>query len=151
MGHDQHLHGINVRLRDYLYRRIVVITLNHRLTQFNCNFMSNEEEPLDPAVEAVRVKMVRLLAISGGIMMLGLMAVLLSIVYKVTRDVDPKASVETIARQADLDIPRGARVMQANRDGKSLVLTLRLPDNSTQILVYNLAGVLQSTYSVREE
>ena len=113
--------------------------------------MSNEEEPLDPAVEAVRVKMVRLLAISGGIMMLGLMAVLLSIVYKVTRDVDPKASVETIARQADLDIPRGARVMQANRDGKSLVLTLRLPDNSTQILVYNLAGVLQSTYSVREE
>ena len=69
--------------------------------------MSDEEEPLDPAVEAVRVKMVRLLAVSGGIMMLGLMAVLLAIVYKVNQDVEPKAAAKVTPNEATLAIPAG--------------------------------------------
>ena len=43
-----------------------------------------DEKPLDPAMENVRKKMVRLLAISLGVMMVGLMAVLGAIVYKIS-------------------------------------------------------------------
>jgi hypothetical protein len=45
-----------------------------------------EEKPLDPDMEKVRRKMVRLLAVSIGIMFIGLMAVLGAIVYKFTQD-----------------------------------------------------------------
>lgn len=48
-----------------------------------------EEKPLDPAMENVRRKMVRLQLVSGGIMMVMFMAVLAAIVYKVTQP-DPK-------------------------------------------------------------
>jgi hypothetical protein len=44
-----------------------------------------EEKPLDPDMEKVRRKMVRLLAVSIGIMFIGLMAVLGAIVYKFTQ------------------------------------------------------------------
>jgi len=44
---------------------------------------TDEEQPLDPAMERVRRKMVRLMVISIGIMMVGLMAVLGAIVYKI--------------------------------------------------------------------
>ena len=43
----------------------------------------DEEKPLDPAVERVRRRMLRLMVISIGIMMTGLMAVLGAIVYKI--------------------------------------------------------------------
>ena len=42
--------------------------------------------PLDPAAERLRRKLVRLLFVSGGIMMLGLIAVFAAIVYKVGQD-----------------------------------------------------------------
>src|SRR5690606_39955979 len=41
-----------------------------------------DEKPLDPAVERVRRKMMRLMLVSIGIMMVGLMAVVGAIVYK---------------------------------------------------------------------
>jgi hypothetical protein len=44
-----------------------------------------EEKPLDPEMEKVRRKMVRLLAVSIGIMFIGLMTVLGAIVYKFTQ------------------------------------------------------------------
>ena len=46
-----------------------------------------EEKPLDPVMENVRRKMVRLQLISGGIMLVMFMAVLAAIVYKLTADV----------------------------------------------------------------
>ncbi|MGI9350200.1 MAG: hypothetical protein ACR2O3_01445 [Rhizobiaceae bacterium] len=41
-----------------------------------------EEQPLDPVMERVRKKMIRLMIISTGIMMIGLLAVLFAIIYK---------------------------------------------------------------------
>ncbi len=54
-----------------------------------------EEQPLDPAMERVRRKMIRLLAVSIGIMVIGLMAVLAAIVYKINQ---PVSEVATAAR-----------------------------------------------------
>ena len=50
-----------------------------------------DEKPLDPEMEKVRRKMVRLLAVSIGIMFIGLMTVLGAIVYKFTSSDDPAA------------------------------------------------------------
>jgi hypothetical protein len=60
-----------------------------------------EEKPLDPAMESVRRKMVRLQLVSGGIMLVMFMAVLGAIVYKVTRtDGKPESRVS-----AGLEVP----------------------------------------------
>jgi hypothetical protein len=48
-----------------------------------------DEKPLDPVMENVRRKMIRLQLVSAGVMLVMLMAVLGAIVYKVTR---PSAS-----------------------------------------------------------
>ena len=57
--------------------------------------LDGEEQPLDPAMERVRRKMIRLLAVSIGIMVIGLMAVLAAIVYKINQ---PVQEVATAAR-----------------------------------------------------
>ncbi len=110
-----------------------------------------EEEPLDPAVEAIRVKMVRLLAISGGIMMFGLMAVLISIVYKVTQDDVPKAKPVAVDTVNELVIPTGARIVQSSQADGRLMLTLELPDGSTRVQLHDLKGGLISSYTIREQ
>jgi hypothetical protein len=52
-----------------------------------------EDKPLDPVMENVRRKMMRLQLVSGGIMLLMFMAVLAAIVYKInTRDGKPQAA-----------------------------------------------------------
>ena len=45
---------------------------------------TDDDAPLDPAAERLRRKLVRLLLVSGGIMMLGLIAVFAAIVYKLS-------------------------------------------------------------------
>jgi hypothetical protein len=52
-----------------------------------------DEKPLDPAMENVRRKMVRLQLVSAGIMGVMLMAVLAAVVYKVTQTPGKPASV----------------------------------------------------------
>ncbi|MCJ8310361.1 MAG: fimbrial protein [Rhizobiaceae bacterium] len=114
--------------------------------------MSNqEEEPLDPAVEAIRVKMVRLLAISGGIMMLGLMAVLISIVYKVTQDSSPPPKAAVASTNNEIVIPAGAEVVATSQSGGRITLTLRLQDGATAIQVHDASGALIASYAVREQ
>jgi hypothetical protein len=111
----------------------------------------HEDEPLDPAVEAIRVKMVRLLAISGGVLMLGLMAVLISIVYKVNQDDVEKNPAPVAKTDVVLSIPTGAEIVQASQSDGRLTLTLRLSDDSTRIQLHDLGGTLVTSYTVREE
>ena len=49
-----------------------------------------DEKPLDPEVEKVRRKMVRLLAVSIGIMIVGVMAVLAAVVYRISQGDEPE-------------------------------------------------------------
>lgn len=66
-----------------------------------------EDKPLDPVMENVRRKMVRLQLVSGGIMFLMFMAVLAAIVYKInTRDGKPEA----VATSGSLAVPSDAPV-----------------------------------------
>ena len=110
-----------------------------------------EDEPLDPAVEAVRRKMVRLLAVSGGIMMLGLMAVLAAIVYKINDNSDPAQPVTVVEKTNTLKVPKGAQVQSTTVVNNSITLTLKLADGSTLIRVYRADGSLATSYVVSEE
>lgn len=71
-----------------------------------------DEKPLDPVMENVRRKMIRLQLVSAGVMLVMLMAVLGAIVYKVTRpSASASASVGTssgIAAGVPSDAPLSA-------------------------------------------
>lgn len=58
-----------------------------------------QEPPLDPAMERVRRKMIRLLVISIGIMVIGLIAVLSAVVYKINQTPD---TAESETAQSDI-------------------------------------------------
>ncbi|MDQ0321747.1 hypothetical protein QO002_003885 [Pararhizobium capsulatum DSM 1112] len=63
-----------------------------------------EDKPLDPVMENVRRKMVRLQLVSAGVMLVMLMAVLGAIVYKVTRT-DGKPAPQTAGVTVPGDAP----------------------------------------------
>lgn len=63
-----------------------------------------QEEPLDPAMERVRRKMVLLQLVSGGIMFVCFMAVLAAIVYKVSQRPD----TAPVASSGGFSVPAGA-------------------------------------------
>lgn len=107
-----------------------------------------EEKPLDPAVENIRRRMVRLLVISISIMMIGLMAVLAAIVYKInSRDDSPP--VPTIVKQQSADkavanatfgkiqLPKSGRLVASSLNGNRLLLTVET-DGKKQLLIFDM-------------
>ena len=116
-----------------------------------------ELEPLDPVMERVRKKMVRLLVISIGIMMIGLMAVLGAIVYKISNPDKPSAVAEIEAINQDtqevvgetvIDLPFEARVVSHKVSGDRMVLEIRLSDGNREFVIVNLrTGKMQTKLS----
>ena len=107
-----------------------------------------EEEPLDPEMEKVRRKMVRLLAISIGIMFVGLMAVLGAIVYKFSTDdgapdeaVASSASVPSDAPlAAKLKLPSGMRAISTSVSGDRILVLAENSVGLQQIFVFSLTS-----------
>lgn len=92
----------------------------------NPNFPDEEEKPLDPAVEKIRRKMVRLLFISSSVIVLALMTVLGSIVYKASKNSAtaeiPAASPQSavmLARQT-VTLPTGFTLESTTVDGNRI-------------------------------
>ena len=106
------------------------------------------EKPLDPATERVRRKMVRLLAVSIGIMFVGLMAVLGAIVYKFSQ----KPASEPITAEASgvpqapdevagtIVLPTGAQINSTDLDGNRMLFDVLLPDGKRELLVWDIAA-----------
>jgi YD repeat-containing protein len=111
----------------------------------------DQDEPLDPAVEAIRVKLVRLLMVSGGIMMLGFMAVLLAIVYKWNRKPTTPTPVIGELASGTVAIPKGATIISTAANGNGLILTIKLASGTLLIQRYDAAGKITSKFSVIEE
>ena len=101
------------------------------------------ERPLDPAMERVRRKMVRLLVIALGIMMIGLMAVLYAIVHKMSES--GKASAPAVAAipagadeiSASITLPKGAQINGESLSGSRILFDLTLPDGKRELAVYD--------------
>jgi len=103
-----------------------------------------EDAPLDPAQERLRRKLVRLLFVSGAIMMLGLIAVFAAIVYKVSEGRQTAAAPAPALSAAapvsgPIAIPAGYRLTGTALDGGRALLTLEGPDGATLILLVDLA------------
>lgn len=112
----------------------------------NPNFADEQEAPLDPAFEKVRRKMVRLLIISSSVIILGLMAVVYSIVYRVNRipqPADPSATLPaaeqvTPAARQSIALPAGFVVESTSISGNRVLLFGTAADGMKKIVVHDI-------------
>lgn len=119
----------------------------------NSSTLIDEEKPLDPAVERVRKKMLRMMFVSVGVMLIGLMAVLGAIVYKlgkygekteaVAASSQPLQIPESAGIIGQIDIPDGAKILAATKDGQQILLTLQLANGQQQLWLYDIANQRQ--------
>ena len=126
-----------------------------------------KEEPLDPKIEHIRQRMIRLLVISIGIMMVGLVAVFVAIVYKINSDGETgeepasvipgeentagvSAPQATFAPSVDLTLPDGARVVRTSLNGTKLLVEVRLSDGGLQLWIVDMpTGETASRVNIR--
>lgn len=102
-----------------------------------------DDKPLDPEMEKVRRKMVRLLGISIGIMFIGLMAVLGAIVYKFTRPAETGVASSSFAPadapdESQLLLPAGFAVEQVALDGNRIAFYGRGEGGDLRILILDV-------------
>ena len=103
------------------------------------------DEPLDPQVEAIRKRLVRLLAVSGGIMVLGLMTVLIAVVYRISGS----DSNEEPQRRAVQD-SAAPEVTQLEVSGNRIIMVIRYAEDARTVLrVQSLDGTLISETELR--
>ncbi|GKX33620.1 MAG: hypothetical protein MnENMB40S_12380 [Rhizobiaceae bacterium MnEN-MB40S] len=105
-----------------------------------------DEKPLDPEMEKVRRKMVRLLGVSIGVMFIGLMAVLAGVVYKIVSA--DRGDVVTAASdlqfpadgllEVEADLPDGFEVAQVSMNGGLLLFYGQSTDGASQVLLYDI-------------
>ena len=105
------------------------------------------EEPLDPAVERLRRKMVRLLAVSIGVMMIGVMAVLAAVVY---RAVDAGGPDALDGAEIALALPAGADIRSISLDGDRALVHAATADGARMYLVSLTDGRILATYTTGE-
>ncbi len=113
----------------------------------NPNFTEEQEAPLDPAFEKVRRKMVRLLVISSSVIIVGLMAVVVSIVYRVNKTpsaVNPSATapaglVDPVpATQQTITLPEAFVVESSSISGNRILIFGADPDGRQRIFVHDI-------------
>ena len=111
----------------------------------NPNFAEEEDEkPLDPAMEKVRRKMVRLLFISSSAIVLALMAVLGSIVYKAGKKSDAaraEASMSELPAPAALQaitLPAGFVISDTSISGNRVLLFGKGSDGKSRAFVHDI-------------
>ena len=109
-----------------------------------------DDTPLDPAAARLRRKLVRLLFVSGGIMMLGFIAVFAAIVYKLNeRATNATAFSAAAPVEGQIAIPSGYRIVSTALDGERALLTLAAPDGSSSLLLIDLStGATLGRYTV---
>ena len=108
---------------------------------------AEDDKPLDPKVEAIRRKMVRLLMVSGGIMMIGLMTVLAAIVYKVNTSV----SKSVVQDESTISVPADAKIISTAMGDGRVMLTLQTRDGSRELRIFDRNGNLLNTLKIQQE
>ena len=113
---------------------------------------NDDEPPLDPAAERLRRKMARLLLVSGGIMVLGLIAVFAALVYKLGLLGDVNGGRTGAPVQAALAVPIGSRLVSTALDGDHALLQIEAADGTTALLLVDLAsGQVLGRYALQPE
>jgi hypothetical protein len=102
----------------------------------------NEDKPLDPAVERVRRRLVRFVAINLAILFVALMAVVLALVYRTrTSEPSPDVTAPPVGEIAsgEIVLPAGARVLSQSLSGNRISIDAELADGGRAIFVYDMA------------
>jgi putative copper export protein len=104
-----------------------------------------EEKPLDPAMESVRRKMIRLQIVSGAIMFVSLMAVFGAVVYKTMRaPAKEPAAVATPGVPADAPVsttaslPLGFVIESTALSGGQIMFYGKTFDGVMKVLVFDI-------------
>ena len=127
------------------------------------NQIDDEEAPLDPVMERVRKKMIRLLVISMGTIFISLMVVVYTIVYKInTLPEDPEEeatsssqiqasfSSDDFKKTVEVNSPVGAKLTSSQLEGNLLVLRFKLTGGENQVRIVDLlSGDVVSTVSIK--
>ncbi|MFD1328237.1 hypothetical protein [Mycoplana ramosa] len=114
----------------------------------NIEIDEQEEKPLDPAMENVRRKMVRLQLVSGGIMLIMFMAVLAAIVYKVTRtDGKPESRISAgLSVPSDgpltgtVALPDGFTISSVSQSNGQILFFGTLSDGARKAILFDIAA-----------
>ncbi len=110
--------------------------------------IEEQEEPLDPAMERIRRKMVLLQLVSGGILFVCFMAVLAAVVYKVYQRPDAPAPVASnagfsvpagVPLAATVELPTGFSVQSVSLSG-SQILFYGLLDGGQKVFIFDLSA-----------
>jgi hypothetical protein len=107
-------------------------------------FKEEDEKPLDPAMEKVRRKMVRLLGVSIAVMMVGLMAVLAAIVYKMNGGGKQVAAIQSqipsegVVTAGTIILPKGAYLNSQSLSGDRISLDVTLQGGAREIEVFDM-------------
>ncbi|MDW5314888.1 hypothetical protein [Rhizobium sp. PL01] len=109
--------------------------------------VEQEDKPLDPVMENVRRKMVKLQLVSAGVMLVMLMVVLSAIVYKVTRpgkaDVAQSVSV-TVPGEAPVTaiaaLPAGFEVSDVALSGGQILFYGAVAGGDRKAIVFDIAA-----------
>lgn len=104
-----------------------------------------DEKPLDPVLEKVRRKMIRLQLVSAGVMVVALMAVLIAIVYKANRAPDANRR-PAVADEVPSDgqavikaaLPEGFKMNTATLSGDRILFDGIDKDGMRKVLVFSL-------------
>ncbi|MBB5572718.1 MULTISPECIES: hypothetical protein [Rhizobium] len=121
----------------------------------NLELDDQEEKPLDPALENVRRKMIRLQIVSAAIMVVSLMAVFGAVVYKTMRPA-PKAAgsaASNIPSEAPVAVtaalPQGFTVQSTALSGNQVLFYGTLASGQRQAIVFDYAvGRIVATISL---
>lgn len=122
---------------------------------------NDEDTPLDPAVERVRRKVMRLMGISVAIMMIGLMTVIGAIFYKISGSGSKKTVVasdsghQVVMKQTGeiksldvlnsnitgtINLPAGTRLINTEFSNNRILLTIKSEEDETFLWIYDLAA-----------
>ncbi|MBB3465169.1 hypothetical protein [Rhizobium sp. BK377] len=116
------------------------------MTKFEPADDEQEEKPLDPAMESVRRKMVRLQIVSGAIMFVSLMAVFGAVVYKVTRTEPSQTATSAGSSGVPSDapvnstasLPLGFKIEQTSLSGGQILFYGTAVDGKRKALVFDI-------------
>ena len=102
----------------------------------------DSDGPLDPAAERLRRKLARLLLVSGGIMMLGLIAVFGAIVYRLGMLSEERAGPARAGAagpvEVAIDVPANGRLVAAELEGGRALLTIQDSGGRLSLLLVDL-------------
>ncbi|AGF74946.1 putative membrane protein [Bartonella australis AUST/NH1] len=118
-----------------------------------------QDQPLDPAVERVRKKLMRLMMIAVSVTIILILAVFVGIIYKVTTYEPASKQIKSFPHLYNnpqtlhhiLSFPKGTQILSQSLSEHKIVLKIVTPDQQIKFMIYNYdTGALVATFSVEE-